>query len=605
MKNRIMKVLCILLSASMCFSLVGCGTVKSADVNTETEVASAQEIYEQTNAYLGSTKEGSLLTGETVYILSDVEGKVDKVIESKKDSVNGEYIKTEVKTAPPVEVTVEYYFNGNRVKPESIVGKDGELTIRYNYKNNTKVKVTKDGKDEEVLVPFTMMTGVILDNEIFHNVEAVNAKVVDDGSRCIVVGYAFPGLQESLELSEDVFEIPEYVEIKADVKGFAMAPGITLATNELFNKEDVEGKERIDNLEKDLDEDLNKLTDAVGQLKDGAEKLSNGMNTLQGKSGELKDGVSKLADGAGTLQKGANDLDNGVAGLKKGAGDLQNGLDTLKGNNEALVGGAKQVFEALLATADTSLTGAGVEHPALTIENYDAVLEAILEGLDSGKVMQAARAKVEAQIDAMGDALYIQALGGDEQAQAMAALLPEEKKAAIREAAIRKTLNENPEVQAALAKASAGETQIMNLKAQLDQYNAFYQGLVAYTNGVAQAADGAGKLKAGAEQLKDGSAKLASGAGELANGTYKLKDAMPALEEGVNALADGSSQLKNGMQRLDEEGIQKILDAKEDKLDHVSERIEILRDASAIYTKSQNLKEGEGLKYLYRMDGME
>ena len=653
MKNRVIKTLSIALSAILCFSVVGCGSTVDVDKETGEKVINAEQVYESTNPYLKSGNAGAL-TGETVYVLSDAEGNVDRIIESKKDSANGRYEKTEVSGKPPVEVSCEYYFNGNRVKPESIVGKDGKLVIRYNYTNNTKQTVVENGKEEEVLVPFTMMTALILDNEIYHNVEADNAKIVDDGSRQFVIGYAFPGLQESLELSEDVYDIPDYVEVRADVTNFKMTTGITLATNELFNEEDPAGEEKLKNLEKDLDDDLVKLTDAMEKLTNGAGQLNDGMKTLQEKSSELEDGVGKLCDGAGSLKKGADDLDNGVASLKKGTEDLASGLDTLAGNNEALVNGAKQVFDVFLASTNKALADAGITGVTLTQDNYNETLDALIASLDESNVYAQAKAKIEAEVDKKGDAIYtaylmtkaddiyasyvttvltaqMAAQGVDftnlpEEQQAMyiqgaigqltdtlksqiiagaAAKLTEEQKAAIKAGIVENELAGNEEVKAAVAKAGAGAQSLAQLKEQLNSYNAFYQGLIAYTNGVAAADQGAGKLKDGAAKLKDGSGKLASGAGELYGGTKTLSDAMPALREGIGQLTDGTGEMKEGLTRFDEEGVQKILDAKEDKLDHVSDRIDLLRKASAAYTKSLNLKQGEGIKYLYRMDGVE
>ena len=50
----------------------------------------------------------------------------------------------------------------------------------------------------------------------FSDVHAVNGKIVDDGNRSVVVGYALPGFSESL--GTDALEIPETVTVSADVK---------------------------------------------------------------------------------------------------------------------------------------------------------------------------------------------------------------------------------------------------------------------------------------------------------------------------------------------------------------------------------------------------
>ena len=95
------------------------------------------------------------------------------------------------------------------------------------------------------------------------------------------------------------------------------------------------------------------------------------------------------------------------------------------------------------------------------------------------------------------------------------------------------------QVGAAVESARAGAGQIAALKSQLDSYNAFYQGLLGYTAGVSQAADGASRLKDGAGSLADASAALEAGASQL-------KDGAGTMKEGTGALADGAAQLKDG-----------------------------------------------------------
>lgn len=67
-----------------------------------------------------------------------------------------------------------------------------------------------------------MLTGLMLDNDVFSNVSVTNGKIINDGDRTIVAGFALPGLQENLNLSKDKFEIPDYIEVTADVKNFAL-----------------------------------------------------------------------------------------------------------------------------------------------------------------------------------------------------------------------------------------------------------------------------------------------------------------------------------------------------------------------------------------------
>ena len=86
----------------------------------------------------------------------------------------------------PVEVKMTYYLDGQEIQPEELAGKSGKVKIRIDYLNHSSQKVGEEGK--EVVTPFLMMTGMILPNENFSNVEVTNGKVISDGQKSIVVG---------------------------------------------------------------------------------------------------------------------------------------------------------------------------------------------------------------------------------------------------------------------------------------------------------------------------------------------------------------------------------------------------------------------------------
>lgn len=70
-------------------------------------------------------------------------------------------------------------------------------------------------------VPFLMISGMILDNDHFKNITVDNGKVIDDGDKTVVAGFALPGLSDNLALSDGTdIDIPSSVTIKADVTDF-------------------------------------------------------------------------------------------------------------------------------------------------------------------------------------------------------------------------------------------------------------------------------------------------------------------------------------------------------------------------------------------------
>ncbi len=101
------------------------------------------------------------------------------------------------------------------------------------------------------------------------------------------------------------------------------------------------------------------------------------------------------------------------------------------------------------------------------------------------------------------------------------------------------------QIDAAIQKAKSGESSISALKAQLDSYAKFYQGLLDYTAGVASADAGAAKLDEGALSIRDGAGKLEEGASALESGASALSEGICALKDGGNALTGGVTQLRD------------------------------------------------------------
>ncbi len=361
---------------------------------------------------------------ETVYILADADGSVQKIIVSDwiknalgldeihdiTDLKDLETVKDELEYTAgtdnetvwnaggkdiyyqgntekdlPVTMDITYMLDGKEITPQELAGKSGKVTIRFDYTNTQYEDVTIDGGETRIYVPFAMMTGMILDDEVFTNVEVTNGRLVNDGDRTVVVGLAFPGLQETLDVDRDKMEIPDYMELTADVKDFELGMTATVASNSVFSGIELDRDDAVEELNGSMEE----LTDAMDQLMDGSGQLYDGLCTLLDKSAELIAGIDKLAAGSAELRSGA-----GAAKLQDGAAQLQNGLNTLASKNGDLNGGARQVFETLLSTARTQLTAAGLDVPEMTVENYAEVLNQVIASLDEDAVYQQALAQV-------------------------------------------------------------------------------------------------------------------------------------------------------------------------------------------------------------------
>lgn len=395
MKNRARKITALALCAVLLLGVMGTA-VYALGGSQETEKSG------ETAAAAVEAVDAAESKDETVYVLAGADGATQKVIVSDwLQDADGEdlYSQTEMEQALPVALTVSYQLDGKPVQPEELAGKSGRVTIRFDYTNQQEKLVEIDGKQTRIYVPFAVMTGLLLDNEKFTNVEVSNGKLVNDGSRIAVVGFALPGLQENLQVDSEKLEIPSYVEITADATEFELGMTVTLVTNEIFNELDTENLDSVDGLQ----ESMTQLTDAMDQLTDGSLQLYDGLCTLLEKSGELVDGIDQLAAGSKTLRDGIGAVDTGASQLEAGADQLYTGLNTLAGNNDALNSGARQVFETLLSTANAQISAAGLSIPTLTVENYAEVLNGVIGALDGSAPYEQALSAVTDAVEEKRD----------------------------------------------------------------------------------------------------------------------------------------------------------------------------------------------------------
>lgn len=362
-----------------------------------------------------SLKDNDADKDESVYLISDANGNVNKTIvvdhlknKDKKDTledasnlsdienVKGKekftqsgdkltwqaggkdiYYQGTATEEPPVTQKVTYYLDGKEISPEDLAGKSGKVKIRFDYTNTTSYTETVNGEKQTVSVPFAAITGLVL-GDGFENIEVTNGKAEVSDSSSVVLGYALPGLKDSLgikdkDLDGDV-NIPEYMEMTADVKNFSMPAAMTF----VVNASDYVSTDGIDT--SDLDDMINDLKDASTQLQDGSktlaegtDTLADGLSTLQSKLGTFASGVGTLqsglktyTDGVSTLSGGLNTLGNstgalvsGADKLNSGAGQLASGSATLKDRLKSYTDGASELqagINKLYNTLDAGLT---------------------------------------------------------------------------------------------------------------------------------------------------------------------------------------------------------------------------------------------------------
>lgn len=293
--------------------------------------------------------------------LSDIENtKTDDTFDRSGDNIvwktNGGdiYYKGNYSGELPFEMKITYTLDGKQVKPDDLLGKSGKVTIRYEFVNKTSQSVTVNGKQHNVRIPFVMTTGSILDTEIFSNVSVTNGKIISDGSKQIFIGVAVSGIKQSIDAlksSSDPadktklkdIDIPEFIELSADVRNFEMPTVLTLATNDLFSEIDLDASEILSEAEKKL----NEATDGADKLTKGAKDLHTGTSQLKNSVGELTSGIDKLYTGSVTLSDGLKTVNDGAKILSDGANALNSSTGTLTGGVGALKTGSQELTSGL------------------------------------------------------------------------------------------------------------------------------------------------------------------------------------------------------------------------------------------------------------------
>lgn len=329
-----------------------------------------------------SLKDNDADKDESVYLISDANGNVNKTIvvdhlknKDKKDTLEDASNLTDIENVkgkekftqsgdkltwqaggkdiyyqgtateePPATQKVTYYLDGKEISPEDLAGKSGKVKIRFDYTNTTSYTETVNGEKQTVSVPFAAITGLVL-GDGFENIEVTNGKAEVSDSSSVVLGYALPGLKDSLgikdgDLNGDV-NIPEYMEMTADVENFSMPAAMTF----VVNASDYVSTDGIDT--SDLDDMINDLKDASTQLQDGSKTLAEGTDTLADGLSTLQSKLGTFASGVGTLQSGLKTYTDGVSTLSGGLNKLNSNVPTLSNGITTLNSSAKSLNDGV------------------------------------------------------------------------------------------------------------------------------------------------------------------------------------------------------------------------------------------------------------------
>ena len=544
----------------------------------------------------------------------------------------------------PVSVKATYYLDGNEISPEDLAGKSGKVKIRLDYTSNETVTKDVNGKDEDISVPFIAVSGMVLGDN-FTNIQVTNGKYLAQGDSNIVVGYAVPGLDSGVkDAAKDLdTEIPDYVEVSADVTDFSLDMTVTMLVNgsEMDYSGDLDLTD-LDDLTEALSSAGNQLADGSGELSDGAGQVSEGAGTLASKMGDLTTGAGSLKAGMETLSSSSGDLASGVAVIDQSAQSIANGINTLDtavntkmtaeeqaavaqqagtaaaSAVEAQFATDSQTYAAIAAQAAQSFTSTmtaedQVNAVAAALASNEEARAKLRPAVASAVAAQTAQATIEAKIKdgrinkddqqtiavefyTVYNSTYASgATGKNETVEAqITTALSAMAKPVLDGVASQgantmgnqvanacKTAATQAASQAAGAAAVQGaETAKATIASQIEATQANGYSLVSGANALAK---GTSTLAGSVPALKDGISQLVNGANALASGAGQLKNGASTLADGASQVADGAGTLNESLVSLNNDAIKKMVSAYNGDVKDSVARLQAAMEAATEY----------------------
>ena len=495
-------------------------------------------------------------------------------------------------TAIPWNISIRYFLDGKEYSAEEIAGKSGALEIRFSVSKNESCK----GSFYE---DYALQASFTLDTAICENIDANGATVANVGSDKQLTYTILPGKGIDTVIKADVTDF----EMDAvSINGVRLNMDIEVDDDELMDKVDeiISAIGSIDDGASEVSDGTGKLHDATKTLKGKVGELNSGVGALAGGTGELYSGLTKITAKNGQLTGAAYTAYEGLCTAAAAAPNDQleaNGMDavTLTPSNYSAVlmdllkkmdadTAYKKAYQAALqqVTAEVekqedalyhgyvesqanSIYYAYVSSQADTLYAQVAAQAVYAQLIQSGYTDEQANAYLQSPegqaavaqtVANMTDEQKEQILEGavaqltDEQKEQIlegaVASLTDEQKAQIKDAYIQQMMSSEEvtsQINAAVAKVSAAAKQVSELKGQLDNYGAFYRGLLDYTDAVSDAAAGAGTLKLNMDKLYSNTGKLKVSVGKLNDAVGKLYGGTKELESGTSEFVEKTSDI--------------------------------------------------------------
>lgn len=450
---------------------------------------------------------------------------------------NDIYYKGETDQELPVKLNIKYELDGKEISSDEIAGKSGKVKITISFENKEEHEVQINGKTEKMYTPFVVATGTYINNDNNKNIEVTNGKAIDDGSKTMVVGLTFPGMQESLNIDKDTLEIPTSIEITMETTNFEMNNIINYTTPKLIEDSELDIFSKLD----DIYSKVETLQSASKQIENGAKTLSDGTTTYVEKSEEFNQALNKFSDGVSSANTSYSSIDAGIKNLNSSVPDLTSGTKSLSDNLGAVNNGVKTMSDMLdgsqesmnnLKNGAQNISGGLTQlSAAMKTTDYTEEINKIKSQIDANKKMITT---LNTTTEQLSKVLLEDTTLSKATAQAIKAQIT------ANQSTIATLTADNAYLNNMITSLNASNTQIGKLKQQVDT---LAQGAKDVSDGVNGLLDQVGELNTKIKVLNTNTGKMAVGANKLYQGTL-------GLEAGTTKLAQGSEQMKAGLSTI-------------------------------------------------------
>lgn len=495
-------------------------------------------------------------------------------------------------TEAPWNISIRYFLDGKEYSAEEIAGKSGAMELRFSVSKNENCR----GSFYE---EYALQASFTLNTNRCKNIVSDGATTANVGENRQLTYTILPGRGIDTVIKADV---TEFKMDSVSINGIRLTMNLEVDDAALTEQVD-----ELVSAIGDLNEGALEVRNGTGTLYDATETLNDKVGELNNGVGSLTDGAGKLDSGLKSITAENEQLTGAAYAAYEGlctaaAAALNNlleanGMDTVTLTPTTYSAvllkllermNADTVYQEAYAVALWQVTKQVEEQAVMLYRGYlesqaDSVyLTYLTSQADQIYTQFAAQAVYEQLLqsgytEAQATAFLQSSEGQASVAQAAANLseeqkeqilnaaaarltqeqksqifqgaldsLTDEQKMQIREGAIRQAMASEEvtaQINASVEKVGLAAGQISELKGQLDQYGAFYRGLIAYVEAVSDAAAGAKELTLNMNTLYENTGVLWTSVGNLNDAVGKLYDGTKELADGTGLLTEKTSDM--------------------------------------------------------------